>query len=86
MVEFTRHPSRCADAEYLWFKKIVKTGFQFRRKTMRNNFKNFFKTEYPHLNAQSLNNIEHWIDWTRRPEDVSLDEWIQLSSQLKNPI
>jgi len=53
------------------FKKIVRQAFGKRRKMLRNSLKNFFD-----LNP----NI---IDYTKRPEQLDIHEWIDLANKIK---
>ncbi len=51
-----------------FFRRLVKQGFGLRRKMLRNSLK-----EYTGL-------ID--FDWTRRPEELSVEEWIELANEL----
>ncbi|MEO8210420.1 MAG: 16S rRNA (adenine(1518)-N(6)/adenine(1519)-N(6))-dimethyltransferase RsmA [bacterium] len=58
------------------FKTIVRESFGQRRKTMRNSLKKFFER-----NNITFTRIE--FDFSRRPENVSLDEFIVLTNIIK---
>lgn len=60
-----------------FFKCIVKTTFGQRRKMLRNTLKNVVNDEN-HLNAVS-------IDLQRRPESLSIAQFVQLSNELYQP-
>jgi 16S rRNA (adenine1518-N6/adenine1519-N6)-dimethyltransferase len=53
-----------------FFRKVVRQGFGQRRKMLRKSLRDLFE------------NASTQIDKTRRPEHLSVDEWIQLSNEL----
>lgn len=55
------------------FTQTVKVSFAQRRKTMRNNLKNWLSTE-------QIEQLD--FDLSQRPEQLSLDEFVQLSNQI----
>ncbi len=57
------------------FKTLVKESFGQRRKTMRNSLKKFFE-------KNKINFEEIEFDFSRRPENVKLDEFIELSNHI----
>jgi 16S rRNA (adenine1518-N6/adenine1519-N6)-dimethyltransferase len=57
------------------FKTLVKESFGQRRKTMRNSLKNFF--EKNEIKFEEFN-----FDFSRRPENVSLKEFIKLANEI----
>ena len=59
--------------EFSFFKKVVKSSFQRRRKMLRNALKN--------LNLQ--NKLDHDI-FSKRAEELTTDDFIWLSKYLKN--
>jgi|TARA_B110000503_G_scaffold84403_1_gene128521 16S rRNA (adenine1518-N6/adenine1519-N6)-dimethyltransferase len=61
--------------EELFF-KVVKTSFQQRRKTLRNSLKTFNLSD----------NIKEDVIFGRRPETLSVDEFIWLTNTIKNGI
>jgi len=54
-----------------FFREIVKKAFGLRRKMLRNSLKDF---------AEQTS-----FDFTRRPEQLSVDEWIELANELFTP-
>jgi len=56
----------------VYFLRLIKTAFQQRRKLLRNSLKTIFPPEIQE-------NME--FNFNRRPEEVSIDEWIQLSNR-----
>jgi len=52
------------------FRRLVRTAFNQRRKMLRSTLKTF-----------DLQKLSHW-DLTRRPEDLTVAEWIQLANDL----
>lgn len=57
------------------FKKIVRTSFGQRRKVMSNSLKSFFEEE--NINISSVK-----FDFTRRPESVTVSEFIELTKEI----
>jgi 16S rRNA (adenine1518-N6/adenine1519-N6)-dimethyltransferase len=58
------------------FFKVVKTSFQQRRKTLRNSLKIFNLSD----------NIKEDVIFGRRPETLSVDEFVLLTNIIKNGI
>ena len=58
------------------FYKLIKDSFQFKRKNLRNNLKNY--------NQDKINEIliKHNKDLTARAEEISVDEFIDISNNL----
>lgn len=59
--------------DYTAFESLVRTGFSQRRKTLRNNLKGL-------LSADQITALG--IDPARRPETLSLEEWVRLANTL----
>jgi 16S rRNA (adenine1518-N6/adenine1519-N6)-dimethyltransferase len=59
-----------------YFRRLVRGTFGKRRKTLRNTLKMFLDADPPDKPAG--------IDLSRRPEELSLDEFIRLSNALRN--
>lgn len=57
--------------DYETFESLVRTGFSQRRKTLRNNLKGV-------LTAEQIEALK--IDPARRPETISLEEWVRLAN------
>lgn len=55
----------------VYFLRLVKTAFQQRRKLLRNSLKSIFSVE----TQEKIG-----VNFNRRPEEVSIDEWIHLSN------
>jgi len=62
------------DIDYQFFKKIVKTAFNQRRKTLRNSLKSF------NLN----DNLKQARIFAMRPEQLSPDEFVKLAKMIQN--
>jgi 16S rRNA (adenine1518-N6/adenine1519-N6)-dimethyltransferase len=71
VIRITRNESAQLDCDELLFKKIIKTAFGQRRKTMRNTLKTF--VNYAKIPAETL---------SRRPEELSVDEFVTLTKIL----
>lgn len=61
---------------YTFFEKIVKNSFQFRRKTLQNNLKNY------NLNLVKKYLEENGKNLSYRPQDISVDEYVEISDIL----
>jgi len=61
--------------DYNILTKIIRESFAKRRKTMRNSLKDF-------LNEYGINTSEIDFDFSRRPESVSVDEFIKLAKDI----
>ena len=69
IIRFTKKPSPIvADNQYVKFNKIVKMAFSKRRKMLRNSLNDF---DIPI-------SIQEEIDFTRRPETLSIEEFAKL--------
>ena len=69
IIRFTKKPSPIvADNQYVKFNKIVKMAFSKRRKMLRNSLNDF---DIPV-------SIQEEIDFTRRPETLSIEEFAKL--------
>jgi 16S rRNA (adenine1518-N6/adenine1519-N6)-dimethyltransferase len=69
IIRFTKNPSPIIpDNKYIKFNKIVKTAFSKRRKMLRNSLNDF---DIPI-------SIQEEIDFTRRPETLSIEEFAKL--------
>lgn len=54
-----------------WLKRLVKTAFQQRRKTMRNSLRSVFGSS-PYLQSDIFN---------QRPEQLSVEQWVQFTNE-----
>ena len=69
IIRFTKNPSPIIPYnKYIKFNKIVKTAFSKRRKMLRNSLNDF---DIPI-------SIQEEIDFTRRPETLSIEEFAKL--------
>ena len=61
--------------------KVVKAAFNQRRKTLRNSLRQFFEKEIK-LNIDDFLNLNEEIRefFTKRPEELTKDQFIKLSS------
>ena len=62
-----KHPI-ISDSEFLRFNQVVKAAFSKRRKMLRNSLSGFDISE----------KVKKEIDFTRRPETLSIDEFAKL--------
>lgn len=56
------------------FKRVIKTAFNQRRKTMRNSLKALLGKEYPHFSEEIF---------SKRPEQLAVEEFIELTNRLQ---
>ena len=68
VIELIRRPFPVSPRDTALFKKLVQTSFQKRRKMLRNS-----------LQAYS-SELENRFDWKRRPENLSVSEFVELSN------
>lgn len=61
------------------FKQIVKQSFSQRRKMLRNTMKSFLDKENPNVNTLLQNEI-----FTKRPEKLSVEDFVQLTNWVTN--
>jgi 16S rRNA (adenine1518-N6/adenine1519-N6)-dimethyltransferase len=64
------------EKEEKYFRQVVKTAFNQRRKTLRNSLKNLFKENVLEYSEKFFSLP---FDFTRRAEELSLDEFIYLA-------
>jgi len=88
VIRMTRNKRRRLDCDEVLFKTVVKTAFNQRRKQMRNSLKSLVEREKTaSLKDESLITNER-LEWffTRRPEQLSVEEFIELTQliQIKN--
>jgi 16S rRNA (adenine1518-N6/adenine1519-N6)-dimethyltransferase len=55
------------------FKKVIKTAFQFKRKTLKNNFKDI-------LNEENFNSIG--INSQKRAEMLNIDDFVNIENYI----
>lgn len=75
VVRLTRNSRLQLDCDEQLFKTVVKTAFNQRRKQMRNSLMNLVGKDNPLLSEKVF---------TMRPEQLSVDEFIQLTLQIQN--
>lgn len=73
IIRLTRNSRKDIDISFKFFKNIVKTGFNQRRKTLRNSLKPILLQ----------NKIDHEY-LSMRPEQLSPEQFIELSKMIKN--
>lgn len=71
VIRLTRNQRKELGCDERLFRRIVKTVFTMRRKMLRNGMKQILGNEHPLLEDPSL---------TRRPEQVSVEEFIELTN------
>ena len=84
VIRMTRNKRRRLDCDEALFKTIVKTAFNQRRKQMRNSLRNL--VESLKLRVERSLEEESRLDYflTRRPEQLSVDEFIELTNLIQN--
>ena len=79
VIRMTRNKRRRLDCDEALFKTIVKTAFNQRRKQMRNSLKGVMGEGLPVTGNERL----EWF-LTRRPEQLTVDEFIELTTLISN--
>ena len=83
VIRMTRNKRRRLDCDEGLFKTVVKTAFNQRRKKMRNSLKNLVES----LKSEGMNELKNErLEWflTRRPEQLSVDEFIELTKLVES--
>ncbi len=72
VIRLTRNNKSCLECNDVFFRKVVKTAFNQRRKTLRNSLKNI------------LLNLDHTDPvFQKRPEQLGVDEFVKLTLYLE---
>ena len=81
VIRMTRNKRRRLECDETFFKTVVKTAFNQRRKQMRNSLRSLMNEGVNELKSERL----EWF-LTRRPEQLTVDEFIELTNliQIKN--
>ena len=74
VIKLTRKTQLTLNCDEVFFFKIVKTSFQQRRKTLRNSLKVF----------NLSNNIKEDVIFDKRPETLSVDDFVCLTNIIAN--
>ncbi len=82
VVEINFIENQLGNKEFNLIMKVVKAAFNQRRKTMRNSLRQFFETEIKFNIDDFINLIDEEIReyFTKRPEELTKDQFIKLSS------
>jgi len=82
VVEINFIENQLEHADFTSIMKVVKAAFNQRRKTMRNSLRQFFETEIKFNIDDFINLIDEEIRefFTKRPEELTKDQFIKLSS------
>ena len=83
----TRNKRRQIDCDEELFKTVVKTAFNQRRKQMRNSLRGLIEIS-PQPSPEGNGEKEERLEWflTRRPEQLSVDEFIELTKLINNQL
>ncbi len=81
VIRMTRNKRRRLDCDEALFKTIVKTAFNQRRKQMRNSLRSLIDVQ-----SDNVQGTKERLEWflTRRPEQLSVDEFIELTNLIQN--
>ncbi len=79
VIRMTRNKRRRLDCDEALFKTVVKTAFNQRRKQMRNSLRSL-------LDIGNLTLDNERLEWflTRRPEQLSVEEFVELTKLIEN--
>ena len=75
VIRITRNSRTALDCDEALFKTVVKTAFNQRRKTLRNSLKSLLGKD---------NNISSLSVFDRRPEQLSVEEFVELTNLIEN--
>ena len=79
VIRMTRNKRRRLECDETLFKTVVKTAFNQRRKQMRNSLRSLVESGKWKVESERL----EWF-LTRRPEQLTLDEFIELTTLISN--
>ena len=87
VIRMTRNKRRQLDCDEELFKTVVKTAFNQRRKQMRNSLRGLIEIS-PQPSPEGNGEKEERLEWflTRRPEQLSVDEFIELTKLINNQL
>ena len=87
VIRMTRNKRRQLDCDEELFKTVVKTAFNQRRKQMRNSLRGLIEIS-PQPSHEGKGEKEERLEWflTRRPEQLSVDEFIELTKLINNQL
>lgn len=87
VIRMTRNKRRQLDCDEELFKTVVKTAFNQRRKQMRNSLRGLIEIS-PQPSHEGKGKKEERLEWflTRRPEQLSVDEFIELTKLINNQL
>ena len=80
VIRMTRNKRRRLDCDEALFKTVVKTAFNQRRKQMRNSLRSLITNEL--INELTNERLEWFL--TRRPEQLSVEEFVELTKLIEN--
>ena len=87
VIRMTRNKRRQLDCDEELFKTVVKTAFNQRRKQMRNSLRGLIEIS-PQPSPEGNGEKEERLEWflTQRPEQLSVDEFIELTKLINNQL
>ena len=84
VIRMTRNKRRQLDCDEELFKTVVKTAFNQRRKQMRNSLRALLNVQRDNVQGTKEERLEWFL--TRRPEQLSVDEFIELTKLINNQL
>ena len=83
VIRMTRNKRRRLDCDEALFKTVVKTAFNQRRKQMRNSVRNLVESSELRVerSSEEKSRLEYFL--TRRPEQLSVEEFIELTQLIQ---
>jgi len=82
VIRMTRNKRRRLECDEALFKTIVKTAFNQRRKQMRNSLRNLIEVQGDNVQSTKDERLEYFL--TRRPEQLSVDEFVELAQLVES--
>ncbi len=84
VIRMTRNKRRRLECDEALFKTVVKTAFNQRRKQMRNSLRSLVESLKLNVERSSEEEIRLAYFLTRRPEQLSVEEFIELTNLLNS--
>ena len=81
VIRMTRNKRRRLDCDEALFKTVVKTAFNQRRKQMRNSLRALLKVQSDKVQCTKDERLEYFL--TRRPEQLSVEEFVELTKLIQ---
>lgn len=82
VIRMTRNKRRRLDCDEALFKTVVKTAFNQRRKQMRNSLRSLLNVHNDNVQCTKDERLKWFL--TKRPEQLSVEEFVELTKLIEN--